>query len=47
LVRFIFLRRGEEGRGGEGREYKTIFVSPQIEKIWKEGEVRQTILLQF
>jgi hypothetical protein len=28
FVWFIFLRRGGEGRGGEEREYKTIFASP-------------------
>jgi hypothetical protein len=38
---FIFLRREEEGMGGERREYKTIFASPQIEGIWREGEVRE------
>jgi hypothetical protein len=46
-VWFIFVRRGEEGRGGEGREYKPNFASPQIGGIWRGGEVRENELLQF
>jgi hypothetical protein len=37
-VWFIFLKRGEKGRGGKGREYKTIFASPKLGGFG--GEVR-------
>jgi hypothetical protein len=45
LVHFFKERRGEEGRGGEGREYKPIFASPQIGGIWRGGEVRENGLV--